>query len=123
MNVLKERHIPLLQSAKENCLRVVVGTKLDLVNNTTRQISADVGRTLAKAQNKGRFDDTDVVPYFETSSKTGKNVEDVFSFILNTCLPLENNCEENMVRKSSEGCVDLHKPNSSHEKKKCCVIM
>ena len=121
LNVLKERHIPLLQSADENCLCVVVGTKLDLVNDTTRQVSTDVGKALAKSQNKGRVDqESSVVPYFETSSKTGKNVEDVFSFILNTCLPLGDDCGEKMGRKLSGGCVDLHKPKNCPEKRKCC---
>ncbi|CAB4000327.1 ras-related Rab-20-like [Paramuricea clavata] len=122
LNILKERHIPLLQSAEEDCLCVVVGTKLDLVNDTTRQISTDMGKALAKSQNKVRYaDSANVVPYFETSSKTGKNVEDVFSFILNTCLPLENDCKDKMTRKlSSGGCVDLHQPKNCHEKRKCC---
>ena len=101
----------------------MVGTKLDLVNDTTRQISRDVGKALAKSQNKVRYADsteTNVVPYFETSSKTGKNVEDVFSFILNTCLPLDNDCKEKMTGKLSGGCVDLHQPKNCHEKRKCC---
>ena len=98
----------------------MVGTKLDLVNDTTRQTSRDMGKALAKSQNKGRLDEASVIPYFETSSKTGKNVEEVFSFILNTCLPLENDCEEKMARKLSSDCVDLHKPKNCHEKRKCC---
>lgn len=118
LNVLKERHIPLLESAEENCLCVVVGTKLDLVNNSTRQISTDIGRALATAQNKDTNHSLNRVPYFETSSKTGENVEDVFSLILNTCLPLDN---ERTAKTSSTGVVNLdnsHQP--SHTKKKCC---
>ena len=120
LNVLKERHIPLLQTAEENCLRIVVGTKLDLVNDTTRQVSRDMGKALAKNQNKGRFDEANVVPYFETSSKTGENVEEVFSFILNTCLPLEDECMKKIERKHSGACVNLHEPNNCPEKRKCC---
>ncbi|XP_028394314.1 ras-related protein Rab-20-like isoform X2 [Dendronephthya gigantea] len=121
LNVLKDRHIPLLQSAEEDCLCVVVGTKLDLVNDTTRQISTDIGKALAKTQNKERLDKLNVVPYFETSSKTGKNVENVFDFILNTCLPLDGDCEEKGGRTMSSGdCVDLNAPKHCHQKRKCC---
>ena len=120
LNVLKERHIPLLQTADENCLRIVVGTKMDLVNDTNRQVSKEMGKALAKNQNKGRIDETNVVPYFETSSKTGENVEAVFSFILNTCLPLESDCSEKTARKHSGDCVNLHGPKNSPEKQKCC---
>ena len=107
------------QSAEDNCLCVVVGTKLDLVNDSTRQISPDVGIALAKTQNKDRFGEINAVPYFETSSKTGKNVEEVFNFILNTCLPLETDFDESLC-KNTDGCVDLHKPKSHHQKQKCC---
>lgn len=122
LKVLKDRHIPLLETAEENCFCVVVGTKLDLVNNTTRAISTDVGRSLAQAQNKYREGILEKVPYFETSSKSGENVEDVFSFILNTCLPLDEASEERTSqKKSSQGMIDLDKSHQTNcSKKKCC---
>lgn len=119
LKVLKERHIPLLESAEKNCFCVIVGTKLDLVNDSTREISSDIGRSLAQHQNKDKDLNLKSVPYFETSSKTGKNVNDVFSLILNTCLPLS---EPSKAETTKDGVVDLarSRETSTHAKKKCC---
>lgn len=100
-----------------------MGTKLDLVVDGAGQDSMKkAGEALAKSQNRLRMDELKTVPYFETSSKNGENVEVVFNFILQTCLPLNGECEEKTPsRKKSDGCVDLNKPrNHSDKKKKCC---
>lgn len=119
LKVLKERHIPLLESAEKNCFCVIVGTKLDLVNDSTREISAEIGRSLAQHQNKDKGLDLKSIPYFETSSKSGKNVDEVFSLILNTCLPLD---EPVKAKTASVGVVNLAKSRetSTCAKKKCC---
>ena len=82
------RFIALLQSAEVDCVKVVVGCKSDkLTEGTKRCISMDEARKLATDLNNNVKDLT-VVPYFETSSLNGSNIEAVFEFILNHCLPL-----------------------------------
>lgn len=119
LQVLKDRHLQLLEGAERNCLVVVVGTKTDLVTNDTREIPFSVGEKFALEQNekKGRSRNSfKVFPFFETSAKTGKNVEEVFDFILNTCLPLD---DEETARKSirQSSALDLHQNQAA---KKCC---
>ena len=125
LQALKERQLQLLEGAEPNCLVVVVGTKADLVTKDTREIPLAVGEKLALEQNEKKGRPTNsfkVNPFFETSAKTGKNVEKVFDFILNTCLPL-NDEETAMksIRKSSG--LDLERRSSKPENqdsKKCC---
>jgi len=125
LQALKERQLQLLEGAEPNCLVVVVGTKADLVTKDTREIPFAVGEKLALEQNEKKGRPTNsfkVNPFFETSAKTGKNVEKVFDFILNTCLPL-NDEETAMksIRKSSG--LDLERRSSKPENqdsKKCC---
>ena len=125
LQALKERHLQLLEGAEPNCLVVVVGTKRDLVTNDTREIPSSAGEKLALEQNekKGRPRISfNVHPFFETSAKTGKNVEKVFDFILNTCLPLD---DEETARKSvrrTSG-LDLEQKSSKPQNvdtRKCC---
>ena len=121
--MLKDRHLQLLEGAEPNCLVVVVGTKTDLVTNDTREIPFSVGEKFALEQNekKGRSRNSfKVFPFFETSAKTGKNVEEVFDFILNTCLPLD---DEETARKSirQSSALDLHQKSPRNQAaKKCC---
>ena len=125
LQTVKERHLHLLEAAEPRCLVVIVGTKADLVTHDTREIPWTAGEKLALEQNekKGRPRNSfQVHPFFETSAKTGKNVEKVFDFILNTCLPLH---DEETARKSirQTSGVDLEqkssKPQNEHSRK-CC---
>ncbi|XP_068707698.1 ras-related protein Rab-20-like [Montipora foliosa] len=126
LQALHERHLQLLEAAEPTCLVVVVGTKADLVTKTTRQVMSFVGEKLALEQNekKGRpRNGFRVNPFFETSAKTGHNVEKVFDFILNTCLPLD---DEETARKSirRNSTLDLEQKSSKQNRKetrgKCC---
>ena len=125
MEALIERHLHLLEGAEPDCLLVVVGTKSDLVTKDTRDIPSSAGEKLALEQNekKGRPRDSfRVNPFFETSAKTGKNVEKVFDFILNTCLPL-NDAEtaRKSIRRSSA--LDLEQTSFKRRNEgstKCC---
>lgn len=126
LKALYERHLQLLEYAEPRCLMVVVGTKADLVTNRTRQVARTVGETLALEQNekKGRPRNSfSVNPFFETSAKTGENVEKVFEFILQTCLPLDDSeTARKSIRKTSG--VDLEQRPSKHlcedSSRKCC---
>ena len=117
--MLRDRHLKLLEASEPNCLVVVVGTKMDLVTEETRQIPQSLGESLALEQNqkKGRHGTSfSVKPFFETSAKTGENVEEVFDFILRTCLPLD---DETTARNSLRGNVGVDLEHKGH-RKKCC---
>ncbi|XP_064597019.1 ras-related protein Rab-20-like [Liolophura sinensis] len=83
------RFTPLLEAADEKCVRVVVGTKLDLVKPGSREITLEEGEHFASEINEHiPKDRLKHIPYFETSSVTGESVEKMFEFILDYCLPL-----------------------------------
>ena len=68
--------------AANDCLRVVVATKLDLLTPEQREITVEEGRRLARELNE--YIDLSKVPfepYFETSSKNGDGVDEVFEYI------------------------------------------
>lgn len=81
-----------MDKAKENCLVAVVGTKSDLVETVGRKVNHDVGQEVAKRENLKRNNyfasnqgDASSA-FFETSSKTGENVAEVFQFLEDTLL-------------------------------------
>jgi len=79
----------ILEAANEDCLRVVVGTKLDALQSQKRDISIEEGRKLSRELNE-HLDLRKLPhdPYFETSSLDNQNVTDVFQYIFQYCLPL-----------------------------------
>ena len=77
--------VPLLQAALDNCVVVVVGTKLDLVATGNRAVERADAVALAQELNAASTGKHE--PYFETSSLTGDNVQAVFEYIFNNCLP------------------------------------
>lgn len=83
----RARFQSLLEAAEENCLVVIVGMKLDLLTGSNRAVSASDGKLLAKELNKQQLAE---LPYFETSSLTGHNVDRVFEYIFQHCLPLDS---------------------------------
>ncbi len=93
----------LLEAAEENCLCVVVGTKLDLVTQETRKVSQKDGLMFAKEINKK---DLSEIPYFETSSMTGQNVNKMFEYIFDYLLPLKEG-EQRYYRRTTPGVVNL----------------
>ncbi|XP_070533455.1 ras-related protein Rab-20-like [Ptychodera flava] len=118
---LYARHLPLLQQgAEEDCLVIAVGTKLDLVTPNTREVTNEEGEKFAYDANPSRFQDgtrTDLrIPFYETSSVTGENVDNVFTYIFKTLLPLDpegNPIEPNAARKRSPDVVDLENPSNA----------
>lgn len=122
--------MPLLP--EENCLKIVVGAKLDLVtDDNLRAVTRQEGRQFAAQINDeflSKHDDV-MIPFFETSSKTGEGVSEVFEYIFGRCLsPLSTEYR----RKSDRGTIDLRKdkpssPTNANDKqqkekvsKKCC---
>ena len=111
----RARFLPLLDSAKEDCLKVVVGTKSDIMES--REITSDDARQFSREINQ-KIDLSKLKsdPYFETSSKTGNNVTRAFEFIFDYCLPLKEGDMKQPLQKKDT--VDLYdrKPHKSG----CC---
>ena len=91
---LEQVFIPLLEEQTPTCFTVVVGTKLDLVSSEGREIGSSEGKSLAVRQHQRQLEralrsnpNTFLVKvqshesYFETSSKTGAGVTDLFQYI------------------------------------------
>ena len=123
---LQQRHVQLLEGAEPNCLVCVVGTKQDLVTDSTREIPEKTAKELATEINrrKGREPFTlSRIPYFETSAKTGANVDQVFDFILRTCLPLDDEKRASLSIRKNTG-IDLEQSNKTNGTRKgCCTII
>ncbi|KAH3897179.1 ras-related protein Rab-20-like isoform X1 [Dreissena polymorpha] len=82
------RFLPLLDAAHEDCLKVVVGTKRDMLKETDREISVDEAIEFSKEINKNiDLSRLKGDPYFETSAKSGYNVSRVFEYMFQYCLP------------------------------------
>lgn len=118
----RTRFIPLLQAAEKDCLLVVVGTKLDLISeDRPRQVMREEALTFASEINAHlSTKDKKVLPYFETSSKTGQNVPRVFEYIFEFCL----GSESQIKLKRDKDCVNLSQGTSNipqgERKSNCC---
>ncbi|XP_041472326.1 ras-related protein Rab-20-like [Lytechinus variegatus] len=125
--LLQERYIPLLESAKEDCLLCLTGMKNDLVNSNTRQVAHGEAKEFACRLNASRFQEIRrnnpnqkiQAPFFETSSKTGANVDQVFEYIFSSILPRTGG---NMAQKKDTVDMSGDSGNSKEQLKKkgCC---
>ena len=97
---LREVFIPLLEDSVDTCLTVIVGTKLDLVPAEGRQVKVSEGQELAEIQHKKQVEHAlrsnpntylknvqGKRLYFETSSKSGEGVTELFDHIQRLVLP------------------------------------
>lgn len=82
---LMTRYVELLHMVDDFALKVVVGTKTDLLKDYKRQVSSAEAEMLAR--NLNNMAAKDKAPYFETSSATGNNIEAVFEYIVERCYP------------------------------------
>ena len=113
----RARFLPLLESAKADCLKVVVGTKRDLLDEENREISVDEAVAFAKEINNGiDISHLNGAPYFETSAKNGYNVQQVFEYMFKYVLP-EANSDKMNVEKST---VDLNSDSNTQGGKCNC---
>ncbi|XP_059145852.1 ras-related protein Rab-20-like [Physella acuta] len=109
-----------LEAANEDCLKVVVGTKLDLLQPEERDITPEEGRKLARELNENiDLSKLPHDPYFETSSLNDQNVKDVFEYIFQHCLPLSADQKRRYNGSDSKGIIDLMESSGEH-KRKCC---
>ena len=101
-----------------------MGTKLDLTTPESRQVSVEAAERLALEINADQpIEKLQKAPYFETSSKTGHNVDEVFDYILQYCLPLSPDqiVQRPVVSKSTINLSDIKSESSTEEDhKKCC---
>ncbi|CAN7998737.1 unnamed protein product [Ixodes hexagonus] len=82
---LMTRYVELLCMVDDFALKVVVGTKTDLLTDHKRQVSSMEAEVFARSLN--HMSTKDKAPYFETSSATGNNIETVFEYIVECCYP------------------------------------
>ena len=86
--------------ASENVLIVLIGNKCDL--NEKRQVTTEEGENLAKKYK---------ISFYETSAKTGKNVQEAFTEIL-------KNLSSNLRKKSYR--LIKQQEENENEKDRCC---
>ncbi|XP_071490458.1 ras-related protein Rab-20-like [Diadema antillarum] len=99
--LLQERYIPLLEAAKEDCLLCMTGMKKDLLSERSREVTQEEAKEFAFRLNASRFqaikrrDPQKKIkePFFETSSKSGENVDKVFQYIFTSLLPSDGTLE------------------------------
>ena len=134
---LKDIFIPLLHDSVDNCLTVVVGTKLDLLNEKGRAVKSSEGVDLAVQQHQFQLQralkhnpDTFLKDidgsklYYETSAKTGEGVNKLFEDI--QCILLANLEKTSISLKKSKNTenkvlhLDQVDERQSTEKKSCC---
>lgn len=125
--------MPLLNEER-SCLKIIVGTKLDLVEPDAqgealkaREVSREVGREYAKELNSEYLASHPGanVPYFETSSKMNRGVNELFDYTFQQCLGTLATDYSNAQTKSST--IKLHEapstagqPFNAGQRKKCC---
>ena len=113
--------MPLLDAAETSCLCVVVATKCDLLSDTVSRVPREQALQFTRSLNSGR--DLPEIPYFETSSLTGQNVERVFEVIFNTVLSHIKQKPSTEKTQSSKGSVDLNSNTTAQGtpvQSKCC---
>ena len=84
---IDDRYTSLLETAAENCSIVLTGTKKDLVTDSNREITAEAGIVKAKELSdrwNSKEHPSGRTPFFETSSLTGENVQQLFEYIFET---------------------------------------
>ena len=96
------------QQASENVCKILVGNKCDIDN---RQVDYDEGRRLA---------DKYGIPFFETSAKSGINIEDTFMTIardIKNKILLNETTQGSETKKITAG---GHEDNKNTKKGGCC---
>jgi len=109
---LRAIFVPLLESALPDCIKIVIGTKADLLSSTQRAVSVEDGEILSREINSADLSTERL--YFETSSLSGQNVDQVFEAIFNLCLPIMSRAEG-----SSSKEIDLANDKTQQTKSNC----
>ena len=130
LDKLIETFIPLLEDSVTNCLTLVAGTKLDLVDTKGRQIKSSQGEELAEELYRTQLESAKGVQdtclkgldpkrlYFETSAKTGEGVGGLFEHAQSVLLPLLRKTMPKGTKSSSKITVLNSEPPAG--KSRCC---
>ncbi|XP_035220334.1 uncharacterized protein LOC118193363, partial [Stegodyphus dumicola] len=105
------RYIPIINNVSSTKLKVIVGTKRDLTRTLPRQVTEEEGIELAKKLNPSLPPNIKIIPYFETSSKTGYKVDEMFEFVFQFFYP-NGGSEPRPLNK--EDCSLLLSNNANH---------
>lgn len=95
---------------------------MDMLEPGKRKITVDEARQYSREINQNlNLSKLTHDPYFETSSLEGINVDDVFEYIFQYCLPL-NDVEKIKMRNRNLGTVDLTESTvmTPEKRGKCC---
>uniref|UniRef100_A0A0B7BBB8 Uncharacterized protein n=2 Tax=Arion vulgaris TaxID=1028688 RepID=A0A0B7BBB8_9EUPU len=107
-----------LETANKDCLKIVVGTKLDLMDPGSRDITKEEGQKLARELNEHlNLKKLPHDPYFETSSLNNENVREVFEYIFQHCLPLS--ADQKKRYQEDNGMIVLTDSPTSSKKAGC----
>ena len=129
---LRSRFLPLIMD--DSCLKVIIGTKADLITNeerdqtsgspSMRQVSPEVAKKFSDEINTYHQGSSSYLPVFETSSKTDKGINETFQFIFEKCLgkiasdytqPISSSTIKLTDRPEQSGTTSAAAP-----KRKCC---
>jgi len=116
---IEDRYTALLETAAENCSIVISGTKKDLVSDSNREVTAEIGAAKAKElceRWNSKLHESGRCPFFETSSLTGENVKALFEHIFET---LTQGCDKTGADKSDTVDLEEKKNCSSKSRSKC----
>ena len=81
----RTRFLPLIK--EEHCLRIVVGSQLDKVNEEGRAVTKEEAQRFTELINSNYAPNYDnEIQCFETSSVTGEGVKEMFEHVFEMCL-------------------------------------
>ena len=98
-----------VDSVNDNCQKILVGNKIDLENN--RNINKENIEKKAKELN---------MKYYETSAKTGQNVEEAFTELVNLILNNKGNINNKNGKQGNKNIELDYKDNKKNIKLNCC---
>lgn len=99
----------IIKQLAPNIPIILLGNKKDLENK--RAISKEKGEEFSKKQN---------ITFFETSGKTGENVDESFMYLAEEIIKLNNNNNDDNKSDRNEYIISKETSYNNKKKKKCC---
>ena len=132
LSKLREVFIPLLEDSVTNCLTVVAGTKSDLIDTMGRQVKSSEGENLAEQLYQSQLESARGMQntclkgldpkqlYFETSSKTGDGVSDLFEHVQSILLPHLKKTVPKTTKSAKSDKITVLNSEPPAGKSRCC---
>ncbi|GBN32232.1 Ras-related protein Rab-20 [Araneus ventricosus] len=117
---LSYRYIPILNDVASAQLKVIVANKTDLLGTRHRQVTREEGMELARASNPHLGIDDPNLPYFETSAKTGTNVDEMFEYVFRFFYPNPDEDSAHSSDENLEGSIKLENVPRAQSNFHCC---